>query len=246
MKHEELRHQLDSLVHCSTALDQSSVKVATTCLYPGFDQVQVFVSRNGDGYRVDDGGGAYWSGWEHGRDESQIRKCLARDAVRFRLKVEATKLVAEAISEDWLPSAILSVANASSSAAARIVEHLVAASEADLISRMFTALTRVYTVDRVKTEIEVSGKSGKAHKFNFAVGSFQEKVLLFDAVSPHHSSVAHKYTAFSDVKSAHVASAVGFVVFDRPLDSEDVSLMQQVAEVVPIASVSAASQRMLQ
>jgi hypothetical protein len=239
----DIKEHLDSLYPCRKT--QDGLRVLTTCLFPSFEQVPVYVVSHGSGFKVHDGGAAFQSSWDHGRNEQLIKKLLGREAVKFRLKVEVDTLVAEVKSSEWLPSAILSVANASSIAANAIVEHVVASSEADLAEKIYAALRSVYNEPRIKREYAIEGQSGKPHKFDFAIGEPDTKIILLDAVSPHHSSIAHKYMAFSDVKSALNNSALGFAVFDRALDTADVSLIQQVADLVPISSVSATSLRAL-
>ena len=83
---------------------------------------------------VHDGGGAKASAWEHGRDDGLIKKTINREALRFRLKVEDDTFVADAISAEWLQSAILSVANASA----------IAAAEEALTEKIYAALKKVY------------------------------------------------------------------------------------------------------
>ena len=169
-----------------------------------------------------------------------------KEATRFRLKLENEVFVAEAVSEDWLPNAILSVANAASQSAYNAVDHIVAATEADLAERIYMALRKVYSESAITREYSLDGNSGKSHRFDYAIGDVDKRILLIDAVSPHHSSIAHKYTAFSDVKAALGSSMMGFAVFDKTLESDDAALMRQVADLVPIASVSEGAKRVLQ
>jgi hypothetical protein len=240
----DLRPHLESLYTCRQTED--GLRVLTTCVYPSFDQVPVFVVPLGSSFIVHDGGGAFQSAWDHGRNDHLIRKLLDREAVRFRLKIDGDVLVADVKSAEWLPSAIMSVANASALAANAIVDHVVASTEADLAEKIFIALRLVYNEPRIKREYSIEGRSGKSHKFDFAIGEPDKKIILLDAVSPHHSSIAHKYMAFSDVKTALNGSAFGIAVFDRVLDSSDKSLIQQVADLVPIVAVSETSLRVLQ
>jgi hypothetical protein len=112
-----------------------------------------------------------------------------------------------------------------------------------LTDKIYHALARVYPADRIGKGFEINGRSGKLHKFDFALSS-QDKILLLDAVAPHHASIAHKYVAFSDVTAANENSH-GFAVYDRPLEAADASLMQQVADLVPLAAVPAGAKRLI-
>lgn len=112
---DEVRTALDAFGVCTETEEGS--RVATHCVYPSFDPVHVFVVRYGDGFRVHDGGGALRAAWLHGREEANIRRMIAKQAVRFQVRVLDDAIVADAPSAEWLTSAILSVANASAWAA---------------------------------------------------------------------------------------------------------------------------------
>lgn len=237
----DVKERLARLYTCRDTA--AGVAVSTSCLLPSFTQLSVFVLPFGDGFLVHDAGAAFASGWEHGRDEPLIRKMIEREAKRFNLKVNGVNLAVEAKSGEWLPSAILAVSNASAMAARAVVDHVVAAAEAGLVEKIYQALRLVYPDPRILREFAVDGQSGKSHKFDFAVGDPTQKILLVDGVTPHHSSIAHKYTSFADVKNALNGCVTNFAVFERPLDDDDVSLMQQVADLVPIQAVSAGAER---
>ena len=166
--------------------------------------------------------------------------------MRYRVKLDGQTLTSEIMSSEWLPSAILAVSNAAAMTARQSIDHSIAAFEANISEKIYLALRKVYAESRIMREFSVDGQSGKQHNFDYAVGNIDSKILLLDAISPHHSSIAHKYTSFSDVKSALNGLAVTFAVYDRPLDPEDVSLMQQVSDLVPINSVSSGAERVLQ
>jgi hypothetical protein len=212
-------------------------RITTHCLYPSFESVDVFVGRYGDGFKVHDGGGAVRSAWIHGRDEPLIRRMLHRYADRYQIKVSDDALVADVPNIEWLTIAILSVANASASVAHAAVEHLVAASEGLLRERIFAVLRRVVSESKISKEQDVIGRSGKLHKFDFLVRVERDNMILIDAVTPHHISISSKYVAFADVQSESSGYYKKFAVHDRPLASDDVSLLQQVADIVPFKSL---------
>lgn len=243
MNRHPFMQQLDALYDC-TETDEG-LRIDTSCMLPSFKRVRVFVVAVGNGFKVHDNGCAFQSAWEHGRNEKLIKKALVKEANRFRLKLENEVFVSEVLSKEWLPSAVLSVANAASKAAYSAVDHIVAATEANLADRIYLALREVYSESAITREFILDGNSGKSHKFDYAVGDLDKRILLVDAVSPHHSSIAHKYTAFSDVKAALGSSMLGFAVFDKQLELEDASLMRQVADLVPISSVSEGAKRVL-
>jgi hypothetical protein len=63
-----------------------------------------------------------------------------------------------------------------------------------------------------------------------------------NAILPHHNSVASKYVSFADTESEGVHK---FAVFERGLDLDDVALIQQVAELVPLVSLASGAKRAL-
>jgi hypothetical protein len=218
-------------------------RVTTHCLYPSFDPVQVFIVKIGDGFRVHDSGGAMRSAWLHGRDASQIRKVLTRQAERYRVSVVEDALVADAVSADWLPSAILAVANASAATAHRVLDRVVSATERMLREKILVVLQRTVRPSDIAAEYAAAGESGKLHRFDFAVTEPQGSLLLINAVAPHHISVSAKYVAFADMLHRPGKQIDRFAVHEKPLDKGDVSLLQQVADIVPFRSLHAGVER---
>jgi hypothetical protein len=125
MNCEQLQHILSALYHCSQT--QDGLRLSTSCLYPSFEVVHVYVVKLGGGYQIHDGGGAGSSAWLHGRNDILITKEIDKAARKFRLQVNDGIMSAKAIAEEWIPSAVLSVANGSAHAAHSIVDHMVAA-----------------------------------------------------------------------------------------------------------------------
>lgn len=236
---DDVRTALGSAEFCEET--ERGARVVTHCLYPSFEPVSVFVARFGDGYAVSDGGGAVAAAWIHGRDD--IKKVLKREAVRFGADSSGDSIQAEAPSLEWLRSAILAVANASSSAARSAVERAVVANEKVLAERIYEALSKVVPAQRIAREFEYRGSSGKSWRADYAVVTDSSR-LIINAVTPHHASISAKYVAFADIESAD-KSVEKFAVFERPLESDDKSLITQVAALVPIRSLAAGTRRAL-
>jgi hypothetical protein len=166
-----------------------------------------------------------------------VRRHLSRQASLYHLSLVDNSLVAEVLLPEWLTSAILSVANASSATAQAVAEHVVAASEATLKDEMYAVLLKTVPERAIAKDYELSGKSGKRHTFDFAVRSHPNDWLLMDAVAPHHSSIYAKYVAFADTKELQDAALGRFAVFKRPLGADDISLLSQVADLVPFGAL---------
>jgi hypothetical protein len=217
-------------------------RVATHCLYPSFETVYVFVSKIGDGYHVHDGRGAYEAARLHGRDASAAMKAISDETAHFHLEAYERSIVANVASAEWLESAILSVANASALAANRAVARSSAAAEVALVDRIEEMLSREFGRKSYAKNFNARGRSGKEHQFDFAVRDGADFSLLICGVAPHPSSIAAKYVAFADTEAAMESK---FVVYDRPLETGDTALLQQVASIVPIASLGAGARRSL-
>lgn len=237
---EDVRTALGALEGCLDT--DEGARIATHCLYPSFEPVHVFVAKVGDGFKVHDGGGAFRCAWTHGRDDVLIRRMLSYESARHSLKVSNSSLIASVESQDWLLSAILSVANASASAASAAVNHAAAGSEKELMDRVYTVLSECAgTVSTVTREYAVHGKSGKLHRFDFGVSKEGRSILLVNIVSPHPISVFVNYVSFADANE----ESAKFAVHDRRLTAEDSALLQQVADIVPLTSLEGGARRVL-
>ena len=232
--YDDIKAALSAFEVCTET--EHGSRVTTHCLYPSFDPVNVFVVRFGDGYRVHDGGGAVRSSWMHGRDDVLISRMLAKQASKYQIKIVDDALMADAPSIDWLASAILAVANASAATAHVVLDRVVTATEAVLKERILSVLKTMVPLKMIAVDYEVAGQS-KKHKFDFAVTEFSGTTLLLNAVAPHHISVSSKYVAFADVIHRHGFRTDRWAVHDKELDRSDVSLLLQVAEIVPMQAL---------
>ncbi|MBR0974903.1 hypothetical protein [Bradyrhizobium japonicum] len=239
---DDIRAALAAFEVCTET--EHGSRVTTHCLYPSFDPVNVFVARFGGGFRVHDGGGAARSAWTHGRDENLISRMLTKQAQLYRLKISNDSLTAEVQSVDWLGSAILAVANASAAAAHAAVDRMMTATEAVLKDKILRVLKETVPPTTIAVDYEVAGQS-KRHKFDFAVTEFDGSMLLLNAVAPHHISVSSKYVAFSDIIHRDDVRTDRWAVHDKGLDAGDVSLLLQVAEIVPMQALSGGLKRLM-
>jgi hypothetical protein len=235
---EDVRAALASFATCEETSD--GARVPTHCLYPSFETAYVYVVRVGEQYRVHDGGEAFRSAWSHGRDEHAIRRAISAEASRFHLNVSNNQMVSQEVGRDWIGAAILAVANASTSAANGAVARFVAAAEEALTEKINRTLVSIVPAERIAREFALRGKSGGERRFDFAVRDGDEYELLINGVSAHHSSIAAKFVAFSDVEAP---TELKFAVHEGHLQTEDTALMQQVARIVPISSLGAGVRR---
>ncbi len=211
-------------------------RIATHCLYPSFESVRVFVARLGNSFEVHDGGEAFNVAWLHARDEPMIKNSLRDLCSKFRLELKGNTLVAKVDSPEWLGSAIVAVANASSMAAHDAVAKVVAVAEEALFDRMDRILAATVGPKAYMRNVGIRGASGGERRFDFVLGSRKDPHLLLNGVAPHPMSIASKYVAFSDTEFDR---QMKMAVHDRDLENDDAVLLQQVAIVVPFASFNA-------
>lgn len=129
------------------------------------------------------------------------------------------------------------MANASAAAALDLVDSETSSGPA-LHERLEEVLIALFGARRMAKEFEVIGRSGKRYSFDFAIRRRKESWLLIEGVSPHPSSIAAKYVAFSDTRSEGDALEGRYAAYDRPLEDADAALMQQVAALIPFAHVA--------
>lgn len=228
----ELQNILDSRRYCERS--SLGMKLLTQCLYPSADPVYVHVGTWGDGFRVSDGGGAVESALVHGRDDYSIQVGLHSARDRHSLRVEGGQLVAEVPNRDWLPSAILAVANGAAHAAEVATDHQTKKAEKTLAAKIGHALHELAPERLIAREYEYRGESGKLWHIDFAI-TVEDRPLLIKAVTPHHNSISSNYTTFGDVRSKPNRRNS---VYQRRPANEDASLLRQVSELVPFAALA--------
>lgn len=217
---------------CEPTLD--GARIATHCLYPSFEAVHVYVVKDGDNFIVHDGKGAFHAAWEHGRDERAIARAIDAEATRYQLSVDNHRLVASNVPLEWLRSAILAVANASSVAANVVVAKVVAAADEELVSKIDRVLSTRIAHSRIARNYKLRGASGGDRHFDFAIRGSEGYELFLNGVTSHHSSYSAKYVAFSDLEADRSSK---IAVRDAPLKTDVEALLLKVATIVPLASL---------
>jgi hypothetical protein len=234
MSCDDIKIALADFSNCEPTSNGS--RIATHCVYPSFDPVRVYVAKFGDGFIVHDDGGAYRNAWLHGRDEAMIKNSLKDFGSKFHLVLKDKVLTANVDDKEWLGTAIIGVANASSLAAYDAVAKLVASAEEALVDRIGRDLEGNIGPRLLAKNVEVRGVSGGYRHFDFAIGATRENPIYINGILPHKNSIASKYVAFADTD---VDVSHKLAVHDKPLHSDDTLLLRKVAVVLPLASLKA-------
>jgi hypothetical protein len=230
---EALRRLFAKHDHCE-ATDRG-LRMATHCYYPSFDRVWVYISHHGEGFRVTDGGEAARAAFMHGRDEAAFAASLRKACSRYGLEPSNGALVAEVKEADWIFAAVLAVANGAAQAASETSTKVSERKVKMLKEKIHDTVAEIVPRHAIATEFMFRGNSGHLWKIDFAVIETRRPLLL-KAIVPDQNSINSNYTAFSDI--AEIKEDVRrFSVHDTELKPEDKSLMLQVAELVPLASL---------
>ncbi|HWV60283.1 MAG TPA: hypothetical protein VN034_06500 [Sphingopyxis sp.] len=203
----------------------------TDCLYPSSDPVMVFVKKQsfGDGFRVDDCGGAWRSAQRHGSPSVGMFDKASR---RYSVNAESGMLWAESNNSEWLVPAILAVANASAMAARAALE-MADRNEKSLNGQIQEVLMRHIPPHRIAKNYEYRGRSGHMWPIDFAVTA--ERVTLIKSVVQNGNSINSTYAAFGDIGDD--APINKYAVFDRELKQDSTALIRQVADLVPMKAL---------
>lgn len=228
----DIKSALSTFEECIDTDD--GARVATHCLYPSFEQVRVYIGKLGDGFVVHDRGEASLSAWDHGRDSKGTKALFQAAALRFHCKLEDETITARAANLEWLPSAILAVANAAAEASNSAVKKITLHNEGRLVKRIGHVLNHAPWRPKFSSKTSIAGRSGRMYEFDYSVRS-GERLALVDAIVPYHSSIASKYLAFSDTERG--SGLEKYAIFDDELEQQDKSLMSDVATLVPFSEL---------
>ena len=228
--------------HKMCEVTDDGARVRTDCMYPSFEPVHVYVRIFGDGFIIHDRGEAASRAWLHGRDERVLTRYLNRAAERYGIRFDNGRLTAKVESIDWLKSGMLAVANAAAQGSLSAVEHVARSETEALKDRISHELVRTFTSKRISNEVMRRGESGREYRFDFEVKSDAGDAVV-EAVTPFANSIFSKYTAFSDTKVLYTGG--GFAVHDRELHQQDITLLSQVSDVIPLSKMTAGIQHRL-
>lgn len=225
-----------SPVFSETETVGDSVRIHTHCLYPDGTGVAVSVKRAGeDAWIIDDEGGAWSVLREHFFEPSprsakkRSEKISADSGVHF----DGVRWALSHLSHGQLVGGILSVANASQSWAIRMMgetttrhaDHI----EKDLLKR----LTETFGGDKIVVDPSIRGLN-KTHELSASVALSNNRIAVFEVVTPYPASFYPAYTKFSDIRSAKKhPDYLEIVIDDSPMwKAEDISLLRSVSNSV--------------
>lgn len=220
----------------------AGLRLATQCVYPSFEPVDVFIVKFGDGFIIHDNGGAGRITWAYGVEGRALINPAKKAASEFGCTFQKGQMTCSVDGEEWLWSAITAVANASADAARAAIGKTRVPKEQGMISRA----KRVFDQAKWKPEtilgFDVPGKSGKIHKFDLAVIS-DGATAIMDAVISHPNSIAAKYLALADAENQ--PGFYKYALYESDLAVEDKSLLSNVADLIHMKALIGTDGRFL-
>ncbi|MEL7527479.1 MAG: hypothetical protein AAFN16_17000 [Pseudomonadota bacterium] len=209
--------------------------ISTPLLLPNGATVVVRVSRSVEGFLVTDHG--------LGADEASLidgsyfyTRIAAKVAQAANIGFDQQSFFVLQVSEAQLPGAVTVVANCVHEAVTKTfqkVEERRAKRDAD---RVYEKLTGVFDAKTIARDVHIIGSSNHEWSFDSGVTLDDGRMVLFEAVSKHHSSVYPAVAKFYDVARNDNAPQRVAVIGQRKAYGDYISLLSQAARVVELSS----------
>lgn len=164
--------------------------------HPSGAAATVLVTRDGADFRVSDAGFAYREaelvGGERGfsRHARKVARDLGLEVSSRSISTRATRL--------QLAATIADVGSASMTVASEIVSQLAGGAESELVVHLQERLTELFGTPNIDLNPTVPGASSQQWDVSAVVHADQRNIV-FDAVSNHHTSVYATATKFHDI-----------------------------------------------
>lgn len=124
-------------------------------------------------------------------------------AKRLGLDFDALGFRTEGVTAEQVQAAIIYVAEAARQWAAQLTEVAQRRQERDLAARVEERLKRVFPETAISREREVQGLSSRSYQFDLVADLGEDRLALFELVSPHPNAIAAAHLKFFDVSGSH-------------------------------------------
>ncbi len=213
----------------------NGARVRTTCIFPSFEPVFVYVVRFGDGFVVHEAGETMAVILSHGQDGSVASRVIRTECKRFDLTFEGRRISVKIDAPEWLDNAIVAVANTAAMAAYAAVSDSSRKREHELADTLFDLLTPRLPRGSLVKDYDYHGASGRRYRFDLAVQA-RSGLSLIQTIRPNANSVNAKYVALADVPDSDEVQRIAAHAGD--LAPEDILLLQNVATVATAKGVA--------
>lgn len=207
---------------------ENGARIRTTCVFPSFEPVFVYVAKLGEGFVVHDAGETVAVIMAHGQDGDAAKRVIRSECKRYDVAFGERRISLKIDASEWLETAIVAVANTAAAAARNALKDNNKKTERDLADVIYELLEPRLAKGTVTKGFPYLGESGRRYRFDLAVQS-KDHLTLIETVTPHAISVNSKYVALADVPSD--AAVRKIVAHNNDLSQEDILLLQNVATV---------------
>lgn len=207
---------------------ENGARIRTTCIFPSFEPVFVYVIKFGDGFIVHDAGETMGVILSHGQEADVAKRFIRSECKRYDLSLEDRRISLKIDALEWLETAIVSVANTASTAARLAIAEVSKKADIDLADVLFDLLEPKLSKGTLAKDFPFQGASGRRYKFDLAIQE-RDKLTLIQAVRPNAISVNSKYVALSDIPMDDPIQKIA--AHNNNLSIEDILLLQNVATV---------------
>ena len=206
---------------------ENGARIRTTCVFPSFEPVFVYVAKLGDGFVVHDAGETVAVIMANGQDGDPAKRVIRSECKRYDVAFGERQISLKIDAAEWLETAIVAVANTAAAAARNALKDNSKRAERNLADVIFQLLEPKLAKGTITKSFPYLGESGRRYKFDLAV-QWKDHLTLIETVTPHAISVNSKYVALADVPPE---SAKKIVAHNNDLSQEDILLLQNVAIV---------------
>lgn len=219
---------LNALTFWSCQETANGARIRTTCLFPAFEPVFVYVVKFGDGFIVHDAGETMAVILSNGQDGETAKRTITAECKRYDISCEERRISLKIDAAEWLDTAIVSVANAAANAARNALNEVSKRSDRELIDALVDIISPRVAKGSLTREYGYQGTSGRKYRFDLAIEG-RNKLTLIQAVRPNPISVNSKFVALADVSVDDPIRKIA--AHNDDLAAEDILLLQGVATV---------------
>lgn len=228
LKNSAIDRAVERLVRATEVAD--GFLVSLPMVYPTGTAIGVRIEPAQGGFYVSDFSMGYREAEDFGAERSfqyHIKKLIEGGPVEFttgkQVRVRAT--------EGQLKGAIIKVASLSRDAAIKAYDNANEWDDEELAADLFQRLSTVFGSEHVVARALKTGASNVQWKFAAKV-SVEGREILFDAVSPHHTSVFSAVSKFNDVLRDDEDIDTVAVVDSKKAMGKWLPLLSQAANVI--------------
>ena len=234
-KIEALKDSIDGTFR--SRIVDNEVAVATGCLFPSNGSVTVYVSGGEQTCVVSDKGATVQVVEAHGVSVPNVSRWLKPFCSRAGLELQGEHIVTPPIDINNVASAISILGNTASFAARYAIDKYSSEVAIKLKDELQRKINVTFGYQSVSSDVEISGASTRTYHFDFMVGN-GDKIILFDHVNPHPSSINAKAAAHIDVGRKTDTKQSQYLVYDRSAkwSSADLTFLQSASQLLPVGA----------